>query len=85
MRQVRRSHSTPKRKGWGFKHQQIKAQLMAQGGGCAWSYLGGCGGPLEADHVVPVIHGGETSIENERLMCRRHNRRRGGKTRRVFL
>jgi hypothetical protein len=28
---------------------------------------------LELDHVIPVALGGETSVENLRVLCRAHN------------
>lgn len=35
----------------------------------------GCGSTrrLEFDHVIPLAHGGKTTIENLRLLCRAHN------------
>jgi len=37
------------------------------------------GGIFEADHVVPVIHGGETSINNGELKTKTANRKKGSK------
>jgi hypothetical protein len=34
---------------------------------------------FEADHIIPHHKGGETSLENGQLLCRRHNRKFGAK------
>lgn len=40
-----------------------------------------CGGflDLEVDHVVPVVLGGEDSIENYQTLCGEHNRKKGAR------
>jgi len=48
---------------------------------CAYAHLGGCDGPLEKDHIVPRDAGGESTVENIRPLCRRHNRQRGNEYR----
>ena len=46
-------------------------------GRCNWPIDGGgvCGSThrLELDHIVPWARGGETTVENLRLTCSRHN------------
>lgn len=32
---------------------------------------------VEFDHIVPVVHGGETTVENIQLLCRRCNKTKG--------
>lgn len=40
-----------------------------------------CGGflDLEVDHIVPLILGGEDSLENYQTLCGQHNRKKGGR------
>ena len=72
------------RRGDGYRHQQLAKKVKAEAQGrCAWAQMGGCHGPLEADHIIPVAWGGLNVIENYRALCQRHNRWRGGKTRRI--
>jgi 5-methylcytosine-specific restriction endonuclease McrA len=61
------------------QHQRL-AKVVTMNATCAWVDRGGCDGPLEADHIVPRIEGGESSRENLRPLCRRHNRQRGIET-----
>ena len=57
----------------------IKQQVLARDGACC-TFVGAdgkrCGSTwrLELDHVIPVALGGETSVENLRVLCRAHNR-----------
>lgn len=46
-------------------------------GGCAHAHLGNCDGRLERDHVIPTSRGGQTSIGNLQVLCRRHNAQKG--------
>ncbi|MBI5168278.1 MAG: HNH endonuclease [Candidatus Eisenbacteria bacterium] len=56
----------------------IKQQVFARDG-AACTFVGAdgkrCGSTwrLELDHVLPVALGGETSVENLRVLCRAHN------------
>jgi 5-methylcytosine-specific restriction endonuclease McrA len=34
---------------------------------------------FEADHIVPYCKGGETTVENGQLLCKKHNRILGAK------
>jgi 5-methylcytosine-specific restriction endonuclease McrA len=78
-----KAHRTsPKGRHYGSRHEEL-AKVVVKDAICAYAYLGGCKGPLEADHIVPWVHGGESTLENMRPMCRRHNRKRGGQTRRT--
>ena len=47
---------------------------------CAYAHMGGCAGPMEADHIMPRSQGGESTIDNLRPLCRRHNTQRGIET-----
>ncbi|MGI9585714.1 MAG: DUF222 domain-containing protein [Acidimicrobiia bacterium] len=51
----------------------IRRALDVRDGGCAWS---GCDAPLDwcdAHHLVHWAHGGETSLDNLILLCRKHH------------
>ncbi len=61
------------------QHQRL-AKVVTMNATCAMAHMGGCYGPLEADHIVPRSRGGESTLENLRPLCRRHNRRRGNET-----
>ena len=56
----------------------IRQQVFARDGACC-TFVGAdgkrCGSTwrLELDHVIPVALGGETSVENLRVLCRAHN------------
>jgi hypothetical protein len=55
-----------------------RAVWERDGGRCAFVSADGhrceeCG-QLEFDHIVPVAKGGESTVENLRLLCRAHNR-----------
>jgi hypothetical protein len=54
-----------------------RAVWARDGGRCSWPLDGGgcCGSThrLELDHLVPWARGGETTVENLRLTCSRHN------------
>jgi HNH endonuclease len=54
-----------------------RAVWERDGGRCTWPLDGGgcCGSThrLELDHVVPWARGGESTVENLRLTCHRHN------------
>jgi len=65
---------------YSYQHQQL-AKVVTMNAACALAHLGGCDGPLEADHIVPRDAGGESTIENLRPLCRRHNRKRGNEYR----
>jgi 5-methylcytosine-specific restriction endonuclease McrA len=34
----------------------------------------------DADHVIPHVRGGETSVPNAQVLCRTHNRQKGART-----
>lgn len=41
---------------------------------CAHEFLGGCGGPLQADHIKSVAaRGPNCGRDNQQLLCRDHN------------
>ncbi len=44
-------------------------------------HLGGCHGPLHLDHIIPLSLGGWKGVDNERLLCERHNISKGGANR----
>ncbi len=54
-----------------------RAVWERDGGRCRWPLASGgfCGSTLrlEFDHVVPRAHGGSSTVENVRLLCRVHN------------
>lgn len=53
-----------------------RAALERRDGGCVWP---GCTRPArfcQADHEQPWYAGGQTTVENGRLLCRRHHRLR---------
>ncbi|GEJ56829.1 HNH endonuclease [Anaeromyxobacter diazotrophicus] len=56
----------------------VKRAVWARDGGCCqWPVASGgvCGSTtrLELDHVLPVARGGESTVENLRVVCRVHN------------
>jgi len=61
-------------------YHRLLAKEITKDAVCVWADQGDCDGPIEADHIVPRDWGGESSRENLRPMCRRHNRRRGVET-----
>ena len=61
---------------YSYQHQ-VLAKVVTMNAQCAYAYKGGCDGPLEADHIVPRDAGGESTRDNLRALCRRHNRKRG--------
>ena len=42
--------------------------------GFVCGYCGTEDGPMEIDHIIPQIKGGENTLENVRVACRRCNR-----------
>ena len=56
--------------------KKIRAAVLSAGK-CA-----GCGstGPLEVDHIVPIVRGGSCQIENLQALCVPCNRSKGRKT-----
>lgn len=46
-------------------------------------HLGGCHGPLQMDHIVPLSMGGRGEPSNEQILCERHNIGKGGANRRT--
>lgn len=68
------SSSPPSR--YSYQHQ-VLAKVVTMNAQCALAHMGGCDGPLEADHIVPRDAGGQSTRDNLRPLCRRHNRRRG--------
>lgn len=71
----RRQATTPRRHD--HRHAKMAKLVQARGGGCAFAWKGGCHGPLEADHVLPLALGGTSTLDNYRLLCERHNRQGG--------
>ena len=56
----------------------VKREVWGRAGGrCEWPLDGGgvCASTLrlEFDHVVPRAHGGPSTIQNVRVLCRAHN------------
>lgn len=49
-------------------------------GGCFFSHLGDCNGPLTLAHDVPISKGGNTTEANIFCLCRRHNSQMQRKT-----
>jgi hypothetical protein len=39
----------------------------------------GCTRDLTVDHIVPLSRGGENSLENMQILCRKHNSSKGAK------
>jgi hypothetical protein len=51
----------------------IRRALDRRDGGCTWR---GCGAPVswcDAHHIIHWADGGKTSIDNLKLLCRRHH------------
>jgi hypothetical protein len=51
----------------------IRRALEQRDGGCAWT---GCGAPIswcDAHHIIHWADGGDTSLGNLRLLCRKHH------------
>jgi 5-methylcytosine-specific restriction endonuclease McrA len=69
---------------YSYRHR-VLAREITRDAACAFADRGGCDGPIEADHIVPRDWGGESSRENLRPLCRRHNRRRGIETKKQKL
>lgn len=59
--------------------QQLAAKVIVRDGGCVDPPPHR--GRLEADHLVPVAEGGQTTMENLVTRCMLHNRRRQRKAR----
>ena len=63
--------------GRSIRAQIRRAVYMRDGGRCVFIDADGkrCGSTsrLEFDHVIPMAHGGRTTIANLRLLCRAHN------------
>ncbi len=52
-----------------WKRDEGKCQYeLASGGNCGSTHR------LELDHLVPVAHGGPSTVENLRVVCGAHNR-----------
>jgi 5-methylcytosine-specific restriction endonuclease McrA len=64
---------------YSWYHRKLAREVVANAV-CAWVDRGGCDGPLEADHILPRDWGGQSTRENLRPLCRRHNRQRGVET-----
>jgi len=58
--------------------QALRAAVLERDG-YACTYCGDMDGPLEADHVVPVISGGQDAMANLVCACRACNRSKGAK------
>lgn len=67
--------SNPPSGRYSYQHQ-VLAKVVTMNAVCALKDET-CAGPLEADHIVPRDAGGQSTLENLRPLCRRHNRRRG--------
>jgi hypothetical protein len=53
----------------------LRRALELRDGGCTWD---GCGAPVswcDAHHIVHWADGGETNLDNTRLLCRKHHTR----------
>lgn len=66
---------------YGYNHQLIAKQVV-KNASCAMAHLGGCEGPLQADHIIPLSLGGTTDPTNYQALCQRHNIAKGGANRR---
>ena len=66
-------------RGYGSRHQRLARLAITRSPVCE-----ACGSEheLTADHVIPVAHGGCTTLGNYRVLCRTCNSRRGATTRR---
>ena len=57
----------------------VKREVLRRAGGrrCEWRFESGercgCRRRLELDHIVPLALGGQSTIDNVRLVCRQHN------------
>jgi len=60
-----------------FTPAQTQAILDRQGGKCNWCHGRILGKDFEIDHHIPVINGGETTVENGRAMHTSCNRQKG--------
>ena len=63
------------------KNRERRLGRIEAGEGCAAAYLGDCHGPLHLDHIIPLSLGGQAVLENEQLLCERHNIKKGGANR----
>jgi hypothetical protein len=62
----------------------LRRALELRDGGCTWD---GCGAPVswcDAHHIVHWADGGETNLDNTRLLCRKHHTRTHRADRRVL-
>lgn len=62
--------------GWSGRSARLRASWAEAGIGCVDAQLGGCVGPITADHVVALANGGR---QDGPLVprCRRHNSIKG--------
>jgi 5-methylcytosine-specific restriction endonuclease McrA len=60
----------------------MRERVLREQRACAMAHLGGCDGPLQADHIIPLSMGGTRGIENYQVLCRKHNISKGGANRR---
>lgn len=62
----------------------LRRALELRDGGCTWK---GCIAPVswcDAHHIVHWADGGETSVENTRLLCRKHHTRTHRRDKRIL-
>jgi hypothetical protein len=52
--------------------QDVKIAVAVRDQGCC-QHCGTFAGPMEYDHVIPYSMGGDNSVENIQLLCRRCN------------
>ena len=52
--------------------QDVKIAVAVRDQGL-WQHCGTSAGPMEYDHVIPYSMGGDNSVENIQLLCRRCN------------
>jgi len=68
-------------RGYGAAWQRVVTQALAAQPWCSGClHPGSPDNPLTGDHIMPLIQGGPCTPANVRVLCRRCNSKKGGRT-----
>jgi 5-methylcytosine-specific restriction endonuclease McrA len=68
------ARGTRKQRGYDETHLRLRKLVIAAQ---PWCSLCGATSDLTVDHIIPLKRGGETRLDNYRVLCRSCNSRRG--------